>query len=104
MGAEVKVCATATSAIPAATPAGARGPRVTVERMTKSFRDPSPPLPSCPLCGCTTFVEGKVRGQGVVFVPDDAGLLSSVFAMGFGMRARKREACNNVQPFASGDE
>ncbi len=72
--------------------------------MTGPFRDPSPPLPSCPLCGCTTFVDGKVRGQGVVFVPDDAGLLSSVFATGWGMRARKCDACNNVQLFASDDE
>jgi len=49
---------------------------------------------------CTTLVEGKLRGNGLVFVPEDAGLLGSVFAVGFGLRAKKCAECHNVQLFA----
>ena len=71
--------------------------------MSGGYRDATPKQPSCPLCGCTTLVEGKVRGNGLVFVPEDAGLLGSVFAVGFGLRAKKCAECHNVQLFAAED-
>ncbi len=66
--------------------------------MSSAYRD----LPSmaCPLCHSNVFVEGEVKGQGLTFVPEDAGLLSRAFAVGWGLRARKCASCHHVMLFA----
>ncbi len=67
--------------------------------MNSAYRN----LPSmtCPLCQSDVFVDGEVKGQGLTFVPDDAGVLSRAFAVGFGLRARKCGNCHHVMLFAS---
>lgn len=66
--------------------------------MSSAYRE----LPSmtCPLCHSNEFVEGEVKGQGLSFVPDDAGLLSRAFSLGWGLRARKCGRCHHVMLFA----
>jgi len=66
--------------------------------MSDTYRAP-PPL-TCPLCGCTDFVDGELRASGLTFVADDASLLQRAFAMGWTLRARKCARCDNLQIFA----
>ncbi len=62
--------------------------------MSEAFRTP-PPL-TCSLCGCTDFVDGELRANGLTFVADTASLLQRAFAMGWPLRARG----DNLQIFA----
>ncbi|MFO0626345.1 MAG: hypothetical protein U0325_12100 [Polyangiales bacterium] len=41
-----------------------------------------------------------MKGQGLTFVPDDAGLLSRAFSVGWGLRARRCARCAHVMLFA----
>jgi hypothetical protein len=52
------------------------------------------------LCGCTDFVDGELRANGLTFVADTASLLQRAFAMGWTLRARKYARCDNLQIFA----
>lgn len=54
----------------------------------------------CPICGSTSYEWGKLRSQGIKYLPEDAGWMKKQFSLGIDMKARRCTQCNNIQIFA----
>jgi hypothetical protein len=56
-------------------------------------------LAPCPMCGSEHSTWGVLRGQGVHFLDDEAGLLDQMFTVSSSIRARRCDGCRTVVLF-----